>query len=84
MQLGKVLGHGISTIKHPTLHGWRLLLVEKLDAQGQGDGEPILAVDPQGAKVGDIVILSADGKGTRETVGARDTPARWMILGLCD
>jgi len=30
------------------------------------------------------VILSNDGAGAREMVGARNSPVRWMVLGLCD
>jgi len=30
------------------------------------------------------VMLSNDGAGARQLVGAKDSPARWMILGMCD
>ncbi len=84
MQLGRVVGQGISTIKHPSLQGWRLLLVQILTADGGEDGEPVLAVDSLGAGMKDLVILSNDGRGTRQLVGANNTPARWMVMGICD
>jgi ethanolamine utilization protein EutN len=84
MQLGRVVGHGVSTVKHPSLHGWRLLLVQPLTAEGKGDGEPLLAIDQLGAGTADLVILSNDGKGARELVGANNSPVRWMVLGVCD
>ena len=31
MQLGRVMGHATSTVKHPSLHGWRLLVVQPYD-----------------------------------------------------
>ena len=84
MQFARVVGQGVSTIKHPTFQGWRLLLVQMLTTDGKEDGEPILAVDSLGAGVNDVVIVSNDGAGTRKLVGAKNTPARWMVLGIRD
>lgn len=84
MQLGRVLGQAVSTVKHPSLRGWRLLLVQILTTDGRPDGEPLLVIDRLGAGKGNLVILSNDGAGAREMVGVRNTPARWMVLGMCD
>lgn len=84
MQLGKVVGHAVATIKHTSLEGWRLTLVQMLTADGKADGDPQLAIDPLGAGVGSIVIACNDGASTRKIVGHGNTPARWQILGLCD
>jgi ethanolamine utilization protein EutN len=84
MQLGTIIGHAVSTVKHPTMTGWRLLLVQLMTADGKEDGEPLLAIDKLGAGVGDRVILSNDGAGAREMVGAKNSPVRWLVLGLCD
>jgi ethanolamine utilization protein EutN len=84
MQIGRVLGHAVSTVKHPSLHGWRLLLVQPLGVGGKPDGEPLLAVDKLGSGHGDRVILSNDGAGAREMIGSKTSPVRWMVLGLCD
>jgi ethanolamine utilization protein EutN len=84
VQIGRVVGQGIATVKHPTLQGWRLLLVQPLAAGGGEDGEPLLAIDRLGAGVGARVVLSNDGAGAREMVGARNSPVRWLVLGLCD
>jgi ethanolamine utilization protein EutN len=84
MQTGTVVGHAVSTVKHPSMIGWRLLVVQLLTADGKEDGEPLLAIDKLGCGVGDRVILSNDGLAAREMVGARNSPARWLVLGLCD
>ena len=84
MQLGRVVGQAVSTVKHPTLQGWRLLVVQPLGAEGQPDGEPLLAIDSLGAGVSHRVILSNDGAGARALVGAKISPVRWMVLGVCD
>jgi ethanolamine utilization protein EutN len=84
MQIGRVMGHGIATMKHPSLVGWRLLLVQLHSEDGKPDGEPLLAIDRLGAGVGDRVILSNDGASAREMVGDRKSPARWLVLGIPD
>lgn len=85
MQIGRVVGTATSTVKHPTLSGWKLLLVQLLAADGRsGDGEPILAIDSLGAGPGDRVMVTNDGKATRELIGNDNTPARWSVLGIED
>jgi ethanolamine utilization protein EutN len=84
VQIGIVVGQAVSTVKHATLSGWRLLVVQPLTADGKADGEPLLAIDSLGAGVADRVILSNDGAGARALVGAKNSPVRWMVLGLCD
>jgi ethanolamine utilization protein EutN len=84
MQIGRVVGHAVSTVKHPTLTGWRMLLVQLLAVDGGPDGEPQLAIDHLGAAAGSSVILTNDGAAARELVGAKNSPIRWMVIGMCD
>lgn len=84
MQLALVVGHAVSSVKHATLDGWRLLLAQPLMANGKEDGEPLLAIDSLGSRVGDEVILSNDGAGARQLVGAKNSPVRWFVMGLRD
>ena len=84
MQLGRVVGHATATVKHATLKGWRLLIVQMLLADGREDGEPLLAIDHLGAGVGSLVIATNDGAAVRELVGAKNTPIRWLVMGLQD
>lgn len=85
MQLGKVIGTATSTIKHHSLEGCKLLIVQFVTADGASpDGEPVLAVDPLGAGRGDTVLLSSDGQGTRELLASDTTPVRWSVQGIPD
>ena len=52
MQLGTVIGHATSTIKHPSFTGWRLLVVQPLGASGQPEADPVVAIDKFNAGVG--------------------------------
>jgi ethanolamine utilization protein EutN len=84
MQLGRVVGQAVATVKHPSLQGWRLLVVQPLTADGKEDGEPLLAIDGLGAGAADLVIVSNDGAGAREMVGAKNSPVRWFVMGIRD
>jgi microcompartment protein CcmK/EutM len=84
MQVAIVVGHAVSTVKHVSLTGWRLLIVQPLGAGDKLDGEPLLAVDSQGAGAGARVLISNDGKGARALVGAKTSPVRWFVMGLID
>jgi ethanolamine utilization protein EutN len=84
MQLARVVGQAVSTVKHASLKGWKLLVVQPLTPNGKEDGEPLLAIDNLGAGSAHLVIVSNDGAGARELVGARNSPVRWMVLGVVD
>ena len=84
MQLAKVVGQGVATVKHPSMQGWRLLLVQPLTLDGSEDGEPLLAIDNLGAGPDHRVIISNDGAGARQLIGSKNSPVRWMVLGVCD
>jgi ethanolamine utilization protein EutN len=84
MQLGKVVGHATATVKHPTLTGWRLLIVQMLTPDEKPDGEPVLVIDSLGAAVGTRVIATTEALLVRELVGAKNSPIRWSVMGLAD
>ncbi len=84
MLTARVIGHATSTVKHSSMEGWKLLVVQPLMADGSPDGEPVLAVDGLGAGRRDMVIIGSDGKSTRELIGHMNTPVRWAVLGIED
>lgn len=74
-----------ATVKHASMEGWKLLLVQPLAADGRApDGDPQLAIDAIGAGKGDAVVITSDGKQARSLIGAEDTPVRWSVIGLQD
>lgn len=85
MQLALVVGTATATVKHASLEGCKLLVVQPVLADGRSpDGDPQLAVDRLGAGLGERVIITSDGKGAREMLGVEKTPLRWTVLGLTD
>jgi ethanolamine utilization protein EutN len=83
MQFGKVIGTATATVKHPTFQGERMLVVQLETAAGQVDGEPVLAFDRLGARRGDLVVVTNDGRALQELFGPT-TPGRWSVLGIPD
>ena len=84
MLLCRVEGSATSTIRHPSLKGWRLLICQPLSDTGELNGLPLLCLDCLGAGEGQIVIASSDGKSVREKIGDPHTPARYMTIAIID
>ena len=84
MQIAQVVGQAVSTIKHASLSGWRLLVVQPMTVDSKEDGEPLLAMDRLGAGADQRVMISNDGAGAREIICDKNSPVRWMVLGIID
>lgn len=84
MQQAIVQGRATSTVKHPSLHGRKLLICQTLDAAGKETGDPVLVLDSLGAGRGDRVLITSDGQGLRELLGSDTSPARWWTVGIVD
>ena len=84
MTLAQVLGTATATVKHPSMGGWRLLVVQPMDVAGGADGEPLLAIDNLGGRQGDRVILTSDGNAVGDMLGRKDSPVRWAVIGIAD
>ena len=84
MQIATVVGTATATIKHDSLKGWKLVLIQPLQKNGGGDGEPMLAIDHLGSSIGSNVIITSEGGAVRDIMKRKDSPVRWMVMGLCD
>jgi ethanolamine utilization protein EutN len=85
MQLAKVIGTATATIKHPSLAGWRMLVVQPYGPDNATpDGDPLLAIDNFGAGSGQLVVITSDGKSTQQLVKSETTPVRWSVMGIAD
>ena len=85
MQLARIIGTATATVKHRSLDGSRMLVVQPLMADRRSpDGDPQIAVDTVAAAVGDTVVITSDGRLLREILKSDATPARWSTIGLVD
>jgi ethanolamine utilization protein EutN len=84
MQPAAVLGTTRATVKHESLRGQRLLIVQPLGVDDAADGPPLIAVDQLSASRGDRIMITSDGAYARELVGHEATPVRWYTIGILD
>lgn len=85
MNTAIVLGSVNSTLKHTSMVGCKLMVVQPLLADNRSpDGQPVVAADGVGAGRGDRVLITSDGRYARELLKTEKTPLRWTIIGICD
>ena len=84
MLQGVVIGHATATIKHPSLTGWRLAIVQQVGPTREPEGDAMVAVDKLGCRPGDLVVLNGDGKAARELIGDEKSPVRYFVIGIVD
>ena len=83
MFLARIDGTVTSTIKHETLAGLRLLIGQRLEADGSPSGDPLVLVDTMGARQGSTVMVTTENEPLRQAVG-NETPARLLVCGIVD
>jgi ethanolamine utilization protein EutN len=84
MILARVAGRITSTIHHPDMEGRSLLVLDKIDTEGQPTGGYLIAVDSVGAGPGETVLVLDEGNGARQILGGADLPVRSVVVGILD
>ncbi len=84
MQLGRVRGTVVATIKSDGLEGVRFLIVQPLDKHQQPVGEPLVAADAvHMAGPGELVFFVASREAA-EALPVRFVPVDHAIVGIVD
>lgn len=83
MQLARVIGTVVATIKNESLEGRKLLIVQTLNKDLEPLGKPLVAVDSIGAGVGELVFWCR-GKEASFPFKREDTPTDCTIIGIVD
>ncbi|MFO1003824.1 MAG: EutN/CcmL family microcompartment protein [Planctomycetaceae bacterium] len=78
MQTARVIGYATATMKHPSMTGWKLVVLQPLDINDEPDEFPQLAIDPLGARQA-IMCFTSDTKYIQQLVGRKDSPIRFSI-----
>jgi len=84
MFIARIDGSMTSTVKHRSLEGVRLLIGQRLEADGSEAGEPLVIIDDLGAGLGSTVLVSTDGDLARQKLGDNTTPARMVVVGIIE
>ena len=83
MQLARVIGCVVATVKNDSLEGRKLLVVQSLNADLKPQGQPLVALDAIGAGVGELVFWCR-GKEASFPFRREDTPTDCTIVGIVD
>jgi ethanolamine utilization protein EutN len=83
MQIARVIGTVVSTVKNRSLDGRKFLIVQTLDAGLNDKGKPMIALDAVGAGVGELVFWCR-GKEASFPFKRDETPTDCTIIGIID
>ena len=83
MQLARVLGEVVATIKDANLTGMKMLVLQPLSAAGEAAGRTLVALDSVGAGVGENVFF-VRGREAAFPFYPAEPPADATIVGIVD
>ncbi len=85
MFIARVFGEVVSTHKNERIKGKKLLLVKRLDLEGEPeDAAEVIAIDAVDAGVGDRVLVVQEGSSARTVLDDPDVPVQAVIVGVVD
>ena len=83
MQLARVIGEVVSTMKDPNLVGMKILVLQPLSPAGESVGRTLVALDSVGAGVGEAVFF-VRGREAAFPFYPAEPPADATIVGIVD
>ncbi len=83
MQLAKVRGTVVSTVKDPTMRSVKLLLLQLVDEEGNVQPTYEVAADTVGAGVDEWVLVTR-GSAARQVVGNEQRPLDAAVVAIVD
>lgn len=83
MIIGVVIGNVWATKKEEVLNGYKLMVVQCIDAASDKAGESFVAVDCVGAGIGEQVLV-VTGSSARMALANKEAPVDAAIVGILD
>jgi len=83
MQLGRVVGNVVCTMKDGHLSGKKLLVVQPVDRHGREKGRTLIAIDSVGAGTGELIYWCR-GKEASFPFLPEEVPTEATIVGIVD
>ncbi|HVH57676.1 MAG TPA: EutN/CcmL family microcompartment protein [Vicinamibacterales bacterium] len=83
MQLARVIGDVVATVKDANLTGIKLLVLQPIAASGESVGRTLVALDSIGAGVGEHVFF-VRGREAAFPFYPAEPPADAAIIGIVD
>lgn len=83
VQLARVIGDVVATVKDANLHAHKLLVVQPITAEDAPVGRPVVALDAVGAGVGERVFFVRGREATFPFLPG-EPPADACVVGIVD
>ena len=83
MQLARVVGEVVSSVKDANLNGVPLLVLQPIDASGEPAGRTLVALDSVGAGVGEHVFFVRGREAAFPFLPA-EPPTDAAVIGIVD
>jgi microcompartment protein CcmK/EutM len=83
VQLARVIGNVVATLKDGNLDGMKLMLLQPVSPAGEDTGRTLVAVDAVGAGVGEVVFF-VRGKEASFPFYPTEVPTDAGIVGIVD
>jgi microcompartment protein CcmK/EutM len=83
MQIARVVGDVVSTVKDPALVGHKLLVLQPITPDRQAAGRTLVALDAIGAGVGEHVFFVRGREASYPFLPA-ETPTDACVVGIVD
>ena len=83
MQLARVIGEVVSTVKDPNLAACTLLVLQPLSSAGEPAGRTLVAIDSVGAGVGENVFF-VRGREAAFPFYPAEPPTDAAVIGIVD
>lgn len=86
MQLARVLGNVVATVKNTALEGRKLMVIQPLAVSGgqlKSVGKPMVAIDSVGSGAGELVFWCR-GKEASFPFEGSEVPTDCTIVGIVD
>jgi ethanolamine utilization protein EutN len=83
MQLARVIGDVVATMKAPALHGHKLLVVQPITPGREPVGRTLVAADAMGAGVGEHVFFVRGREASFPFLPA-EVPVDACVVGIVD
>jgi microcompartment protein CcmK/EutM len=83
VQLARVIGEVVSTMKDPNLTGLKMLVLQPIAASGEAAGRTLVALDSVGAGVGENVFF-VRGREAAFPFYPAEPPADATVVGIVD
>lgn len=85
MIISRVIGDVVSTQKNVHFQGYKLLIVQPVELDGQTSrGPSLIAVDKVDAGAGDLVLVNKEGGSARLLLENEEIPLQAVIVAVID